>query len=392
MRPGNWMNFGSGQLANLGNGNSAQGNVYNALLYQGDTRSEIDNLITGNGNDTVYGNDVFNTITLGNGNDVVNCGGGGSQIVAGDGNDTVNGGAGNETFTLTGGTYTVDGGTGNNILDLTRLTAVNGAPFTIQSNDGTGTVYEGALLRVTFSGITSIEEPGAPATVVGGTAGQSNTAPPAIDVAESSASAGAPAGATGDATSVSASTVNGASSMSFIPADTQVNPADVVGPQQSIVLQQGTPEQISGFDPTSDKLDLTQVLAHSHLSLSDLSQAGTYFTLTDSGGDATLSFYPSGQSAGGGSALATLTGVGHAHQRRRAEVRLAQADARRPGAGSRGPELCCVGHRGLGSETFDFLFDPQLLQLEPDQHVSVGARARVFVCDPHFKVGVALLQ
>ena len=238
MRPGGWMNFDSGQRANLGNvapppavPNSANGNVYNALLYQRDTRSEIANLITGNGNDTVYGNDVFDTVRLGNGNDVVNCGGGGSQIFAGNGNDILNGGAGNETFTLTGGTYTVDGGTGNNILDLTRLTPVNNAPFTINNNDGTGTVFEGTLQRVTFSGITSIEEPGAPTTVAGGLTGESNTAPPAADVAvaQSSANAGAPAGPTSEAASVSASTVNGASSMSFIPGDTQVNPVDVAG-------------------------------------------------------------------------------------------------------------------------------------------------------------------
>lgn len=309
MRPGNWMNFGSGQLANLGNGNSAQGNVYNALLYQGDTRSEINNLITGDGNDTVYGNDRFNTVRLGNGNDVVNGGAGGGQIFAGNGNDTLTGGAGDETFTLTGGTYSVDGGTGSNILDLAGLTPVIGAPFQINNNNGTGTVYEGTQLRVTFSGITSIEQPRAPTTVVGGLTGQSNTAP-AADVAVSSANAGAPAGPNSGAASVSASTVNGASSMSFIPGDTRVNPMDVAGSQQSIVLQQGERDQISGFDPTSNKLDLTQVLAQSHLGLSDLSQAGSYFGLTDSGDNATLLFYANGVSAGGGSALATLMGVG----------------------------------------------------------------------------------
>ena len=161
-----------------------------------------------------------------------------------------------------------------------------------------------------FSGITSIEEPDAPTAIVGGLTGQSNTAPQAADVAVSTADAGAPAGPTSETASVSASTVNGASSMSFIPGDTQVNPVDVAGSQQSIVLQQGERDQISGFDPTSNKLDLTQVLAQSHLALSDLSQAGSYFGLIDSGDNATLSFYPHGVSAGGGSALATLMGVG----------------------------------------------------------------------------------
>jgi hypothetical protein len=311
MRPGNWMNFDSEQLANLGPKKFAQGNVYNSLLYNGDTRSEIDNLITGNGNDTVTGNDVFNNITLGNGTDVVNCGGGGSLIVAGNGNDTLIGGAGNETFQISGGTSDVTGGAGTNVLNLTGLTQTNAAGFTIINNNGTGSVDEGIVRRVTFSGITSILQPTAPTTVVGGLTGVNNTAPPAIDIAQPPASANAPAGQTSDTAPVSTAAVNGSQGMSFIPADTQVNPVDVAGSQQSIVLQQGERDQISGFDPTSNKLDLTQVLAQSHPGLSDLSQAGSYFGLTDSGdNNATLSFYPNGVSAGGGSALATLMGVG----------------------------------------------------------------------------------
>jgi hypothetical protein len=48
--------------------NRAQGNIYNALVIDGDLNSEINNIITGDGGDTrVTGNDVFNEITLGNG-------------------------------------------------------------------------------------------------------------------------------------------------------------------------------------------------------------------------------------------------------------------------------------------------------------------------------------
>jgi serralysin len=83
MRPGGSMRFSFQQLANLGAtqgdvNHLAKGNVYNAELYGTDTRSELDNLKVGNGNDFIYGNDVYNTITLGNGN----------------GNDTVQGGSG----------------------------------------------------------------------------------------------------------------------------------------------------------------------------------------------------------------------------------------------------------------------------------------------------------
>ena len=96
MRPGEYMEFSTAQLAAL-NGNPqlpsapypAQGNVYNALLYQGNTSSEINNLITGNGDDTVIGNDLYNTITLGSGTDNVTPGGAGADIICGTGDDTV---------------------------------------------------------------------------------------------------------------------------------------------------------------------------------------------------------------------------------------------------------------------------------------------------------------
>jgi serralysin len=170
MRPGGWMRFSDSQLADLGYYSSegsgkilARGNIANALNYRGDTRSEISGLITGSGNNTVYGNDVYNAITLGNGNDTVYAGNGGSEILAGDGNDTLYGGfEGGDTFVLTGGTYLVsgngvNGGTGGNedTLDLTNLT-VNGE---LVIDEQAGTVYDGDVLRVRFAGIERILEP-----------------------------------------------------------------------------------------------------------------------------------------------------------------------------------------------------------------------------------------
>ena len=67
MRPGQSMRFSTNQLAVLGDNHFAQGNVYNALVYNDRTESEINNIITGSGDYTrVIGNDLFNTITLGN--------------------------------------------------------------------------------------------------------------------------------------------------------------------------------------------------------------------------------------------------------------------------------------------------------------------------------------
>jgi hypothetical protein len=114
MRPGHSMMFSQTQLATLKTGidsvnndgipvNRAQGNVYNALVINGDLLSEINNIITGNGDSTIVtGNDVFNTITLGNGfgdrvtigsaGALVNCGSGSVQITTSRARSIINGG------------------------------------------------------------------------------------------------------------------------------------------------------------------------------------------------------------------------------------------------------------------------------------------------------------
>jgi hypothetical protein len=96
LRPGHWLTFSHAQLADLNNQADAgtpqyqaQGNVYNALLYHGDVRSEVSSLITGSGNDTIFGNDTDNFLSSGAGNDIV---------VAGTGNDTIVGGPGAYTL------------------------------------------------------------------------------------------------------------------------------------------------------------------------------------------------------------------------------------------------------------------------------------------------------
>jgi serralysin len=66
LRPGEWTVTSQVQLANLGNGHYARGNVANALLYNGDMRSLIENGIGGAGNDTLIANQAANHLT-GNG-------------------------------------------------------------------------------------------------------------------------------------------------------------------------------------------------------------------------------------------------------------------------------------------------------------------------------------
>ena len=89
MNPGGWMRFSTSQLADLNfyapskpNGEIfALGNVYNALLYNGDQRSLITNLITGSGNDAISGNAADNRIDGNGGNDTIDGGGGSDTAV-----------------------------------------------------------------------------------------------------------------------------------------------------------------------------------------------------------------------------------------------------------------------------------------------------------------------
>ncbi|SPP94147.1 M10 family metallopeptidase [Bradyrhizobium vignae] len=88
LNPGASSAFSSTQLAYLGNGHYAAGNVYNAYLYNNDARSYIDNAIGGSGNDTIVGNAIANTLTGGSGNDTITGGGGNDTIIGGAGTDT----------------------------------------------------------------------------------------------------------------------------------------------------------------------------------------------------------------------------------------------------------------------------------------------------------------
>ena len=81
------------QLAYLGNGHYAAGNVYNAYLYNGDARSYIDNAIGGSANDNLSGNAIANTL---NGN------GGNDTFIGNGGNDIIDGGSGADIAVFSG--------------------------------------------------------------------------------------------------------------------------------------------------------------------------------------------------------------------------------------------------------------------------------------------------
>jgi hypothetical protein len=71
LQPGLWTTISQTQLANLGDGRYAAGNIANALLYKDNPASLIENVIGGSGNDKLVGNGGNNSFTGNAGNDTV---------------------------------------------------------------------------------------------------------------------------------------------------------------------------------------------------------------------------------------------------------------------------------------------------------------------------------
>jgi serralysin len=142
LSPGGWTDFGTNQIARLGPGQFAPGNVANAFLYEGDLRSLIENARTGSGNDVLVGNVGDNILVAGAGSDDL-AGGAGNDILVGghladelalldldikiptalrgtelrtDGDDALSGGEGNDILLPGNGKNEVDGGAGSDTL------------------------------------------------------------------------------------------------------------------------------------------------------------------------------------------------------------------------------------------------------------------------------------
>ena len=116
LTPGGYSNFGTSQIANLGAGQDARGNIFNALLYNGDVRSLIENAIGGSGNDTFLGNQAENTFTGNNGNDTMFGGNARDYLNGNLGNDTLYGQGGNDWMDGDEGIDTLRGWNGNDTL------------------------------------------------------------------------------------------------------------------------------------------------------------------------------------------------------------------------------------------------------------------------------------
>ncbi|WP_209848652.1 M10 family metallopeptidase C-terminal domain-containing protein [Rhizobium herbae] len=97
LRPGKASVFDEDQLAYLGGGPNdgyARGNIFNALLYNDDTRSLIENVRGGSGNDQITGNQVTNYLRGYGGNDTLKGDAGNDVLFGGLGADALYGGSG----------------------------------------------------------------------------------------------------------------------------------------------------------------------------------------------------------------------------------------------------------------------------------------------------------
>jgi serralysin len=99
LRPGKASLFSEDQLANLGTDadetiHFARGNIFNALLHDGDIRSLIENAKGGSGSDRITGNQVGNSLQGYSGNDTLNGEGGSDVLIGVSGADRLSGGTG----------------------------------------------------------------------------------------------------------------------------------------------------------------------------------------------------------------------------------------------------------------------------------------------------------
>ncbi|BAY24858.1 hypothetical protein NIES2100_46560 [Calothrix sp. NIES-2100] len=108
LEPGSWTNLNVGgnlQRANLGDGNYACGHVFNALQFNHDTRSLIENANGGSGNDSIKGNSGNNVLLGNGGNDTISGGNGDDYMDGGAGIDTVD-----YTYSTASATYNLNAG------------------------------------------------------------------------------------------------------------------------------------------------------------------------------------------------------------------------------------------------------------------------------------------
>lgn len=115
LRPGKHSTLSTAQLSYLGGGPNdgyARGNVFNALLYEGNTASLIENAVGGSGDDSITGNVAANRLQGGAGADLLSGGAGNDRLFGGDGADRIAGGSGADRLYGGDGNDRLSGGSG----------------------------------------------------------------------------------------------------------------------------------------------------------------------------------------------------------------------------------------------------------------------------------------
>lgn len=117
LAPGGYSITSFGQLATLDadKGIDARGNVFNALLYQGDMRSLIENAIGGAGSDMILGNQAANTLAGNGGVDKLTGFGGIDTLDGGQSRDSLVGGGGSDVMIGDAGRDKLSGGRGDDV-------------------------------------------------------------------------------------------------------------------------------------------------------------------------------------------------------------------------------------------------------------------------------------
>jgi Ca2+-binding RTX toxin-like protein len=110
LQPGAWTVLPTTQIAQLHFDGSrpAPGAIANALLYNADPRSLIENALGGSGGDVLTGNDAANRLSGGAGRDSIFAGTGDDTLIGGTGEDVLAGGAGRDRFVFTAPNHGVD--------------------------------------------------------------------------------------------------------------------------------------------------------------------------------------------------------------------------------------------------------------------------------------------
>ncbi len=149
LAPGGWSVLSAAQLATLDtrDGTRARGNVFNSLLFDGNTASLIENALGGAGADTLAGNQAANRLEGRAGDDWLAGREGADLLIGGAGVDTMEGGAGGDVFVVDDPADRVVEEPGAGIDTLQVETA---APVTLPS--GVEILRLGAAGRVGFGG------------------------------------------------------------------------------------------------------------------------------------------------------------------------------------------------------------------------------------------------